>query len=72
MKPANDDKPNEGYAVSEPPNAVKPDNGEAERVMAAAWPEFGGNHQPAEFWETFSLAVQFTLKQLSSHDETAK
>jgi hypothetical protein len=30
-------------------------------IMDAAWPEFGGNHQTAEFWQGFSAGVTFTL-----------
>jgi hypothetical protein len=31
------------------------------QIMDAGWPEFGGNHQSAEFWEDFSRGAHFTL-----------
>jgi hypothetical protein len=37
----------------------------AAKIVEDAWPEFGGGQQPAEFWEGFSAAVQFTLARLS-------
>lgn len=41
-------------------------NDEAKRVMDAAWPEYGGNNQSAEFWQAFDEAVGFTLKLIRS------
>lgn len=42
-----------------PPEAGR---GLAGQVMDAAWPEFGGNNAPADFWHAFALAVRFTIE----------
>lgn len=36
------------------------------RIMNAAWPEYGGNHQTIEFWNDFGEGVQFALKHLEA------
>ena len=35
------------------------------QIMDAAWPEFGGNMQTAEFWNAFGTGVEFALKALT-------
>lgn len=52
-----------GGAVELPPIT---DRGRAGQIMDAAWPEFGGNHQTAEFWENFGAGVEFALKCVPS------
>jgi hypothetical protein len=40
--------------------------GEIKRIVDAAWPSYGGNHQTAEFWEAFVEGVRFTLEQTAA------
>jgi hypothetical protein len=36
------------------------------QVVEAAWSEFGGNQQSADFWEAFSEGVRFSIRALAS------
>ncbi len=42
------------------------DRGLAGQIMDAAWPEYGGNMNSAEFWEDFGEGVSFALKTLAA------
>lgn len=51
---------------AEPALATRSGAVKAGEIMKAAWPEFGGNHQTAEFWQDFNEGVTFTLKHLAA------
>lgn len=50
-----------GNATSPTSRGAEAGESEAKRIMDAAWPEYGGNHQTAEFWEAFTEGVTFAL-----------
>lgn len=53
----------EGEEIERPPMSER---GLLGQIMDAAWPEFGGNHLPVEWWETASASSKFTLDCLRS------
>ncbi|MCJ2009764.1 hypothetical protein [Methylobacterium sp. J-092] len=64
------ERPADGYASLtwdrpiELPEATE--RGVPGQIMDAAWPEFGGNNLPADFWQAFDLAIRFTIEALAA------
>lgn len=48
------------------------DRGLAGQIMDAAWPEYGGNHQEAQFWYDFGEGVEFAIKCLDASPSPAQ
>lgn len=45
------------------------ERGLAGQIMDAAWPEFGGNALPAEYWQAFNDGVLFALRAVQRAQE---